>query len=56
MLETKSDNYDTELIDKLAHDRNLSDEEFSYVLLHDDPQFSEYLSAKARTVREISSL
>ena len=52
MLETKSDKYYMGLVDKLEQDRDLSDDEFSYILLHDDPQFSEYLSAKARTVRE----
>ena len=41
-----------ELADKLERDRDLTDEEFVSVLLVDDPQFSEYLSAKARAVRE----
>ena len=52
MLETKSDKYYMGLVGKLEQDRDLSDDEFSKVLLHDGPQFSEYLSAKARTVRE----
>ena len=52
MAETKFDDYYRGLADRLERDRDLSDDEFSYILLHDDPQFSEYLSAKARTVRE----
>lgn len=52
MVETRSGSYYMELADKLERDRDLSDDEFASVLLVDDPQFSEYLSAKAREVRE----
>ena len=52
MMETKSDIDYMGLADKLEHDSDLSDDEFAFVLLCDDPQFSDYLSAKARTVRE----
>ena len=52
MVETRSGNYYMGLADKLERDRDLTDEEFVSVLLVDDPQFSEYLSAKARAVRE----
>lgn len=52
MAGTKSDDYYTGLADKLERDRDLSDDEFASVLLSDDPHFSDYLSAKARTVRE----
>ena len=40
------------LVDRLARNRDLSDEELTAVLLSDDLQFDEYLSAKARAVRE----
>ncbi|MDO5456518.1 MAG: [FeFe] hydrogenase H-cluster radical SAM maturase HydE [Eubacteriales bacterium] len=52
MAETRSDNYYMELADRLECDRDLTDDEFASVILFDDPQFSEYLSAKARRVRE----
>ena len=52
MVETRSGNYYMGLADKLERDRDLSDDEFVSILLVDDPQFSEYLSAKARAVRE----
>lgn len=51
-METKSENYYMGLADRLEHDRDLSDDEFASVLLCGDPHFSDYLSAKARTVRE----
>lgn len=41
-----------EIVDKLELEQNLSDEEFSDVLLCDDPDFSHYLAEKACTVRE----
>ena len=40
------------LADRLERDRDLSDDEFASVLLAEDPDFDEYLSAKARAVRE----
>ena len=52
MAGTKVDDYYRRLADKLEYDRDLSDEEFAAVLLYDDPQFNDYLSAKARAVRE----
>ena len=47
-----ADSYYMELADKLERDRDLSDDEFASVLIYDDPNFSDYLSAKARSVRE----
>lgn len=44
--------YNFELADKLEAERNLTDEEFEAVLLCDYPGFEEYLSGKARAVRE----
>lgn len=44
--------YCFELADKLAAERDLTDDEFAAVLLCDTPGFDEYLAEKARTVRE----
>ncbi|MBR1628597.1 MAG: [Lachnospiraceae bacterium] len=44
--------YYYELADKLAETRDLTDEEFSSLLFFRNPQFAEYLSQKARTIRE----
>ena len=52
MTDTGSHSYHMELADKLERDRDLSDDEFAAVLISDDPQFSDYLSAKARAARE----
>ena len=52
MTDTGSHSYHMELADKLERDRDLSDDEFAAVLISDDPQFSDYLSAKARSARE----
>ena len=52
MVETKADNYYRALADKLERDRDLSDDEFAAILLYDDPQFSAYLSERARVERE----
>ena len=52
MTDTGSRSYHMELADKLERDRDLSDDEFAAVLISDDPQFSDYLSAKARSARE----
>lgn len=48
----KTENYYMELSDRLESEKNLSDDEFSSLLLYDNPEFSDYLSAKARRVRE----
>ena len=40
------------LVEKLAEERNLSDEEFRELLLCDDKDVNEYLAEKARAVRE----
>ena len=42
----------TDLIDRLLKNRNLTDEELTGVLLCDDPEFNEYLFEQARKVRE----
>ena len=52
MTGTKSLPYQFELANKLESQQNLSDEEFSAVLLYDNPDFDQYLAQKARTVRE----
>ena len=52
MAEAKAFAYYCELADKLEAERNLSDDEFRHILLCDDEKFSEYLSKKAREVRE----
>lgn len=52
MTETKTDSGIFDLVDKLEQERNLSDDEFSSVLLCEDSEFSDYLSEKARIVRE----
>ena len=52
MTDTGSRSYNMELADKLERDRDLSDDEFASVLQSEDPNFSDYLSAKARAVRE----
>lgn len=49
---TKNDNYYRELADKLENEKDLSDEEFSSLLLYDETDFVDYLSAKARMARE----
>lgn len=41
-----------QLADKIEETNDLSDSEFASVLLCDDPEFDEYLSEKARNVRE----
>ncbi len=49
---SRSPGYCRDLVDKLESEQNLSDEEFSAVLLCDDPDFDSYLTEKARSVRE----
>ena len=52
MTESRSPGYCRGLVDKLESEKNLSDEEFSSVLLCDDHDFDSYLAEKARAVRE----
>ena len=52
MTDSRGLTYYCGLADKLVSEQNLSDEEFSSVLLCDDPDFDRYLAEKARTVRE----
>ena len=46
------DSYYQALADRLEAEKNLTDEEFSRVLLCDDSSFSKYIEKKARAVRE----
>lgn len=52
MAESKNLSYHYGLVDRLEAEHNLSDEEFSAILLYDDPDFDSYLAEKARAVRE----
>ena len=52
MEEPENLSYYCGLVDKLEAEHNLSDEEFSAVLLYDDPDFDRYIAEKARAVRE----
>ena len=48
----KLKNYYQELVDKLEKDRDLTDEEFRSLLVCEDQYLDDYLSARARSVRE----
>lgn len=52
MEDTSKKAYFFELADKIEAGNDLTDEEFAAVLTCEDPEFSEYLAAKARKVRE----
>ena len=52
MKGTKAESDSIGLIDKLEQDRDLNDEELTSVLLCDEPHFRDYLSERARSVRE----
>jgi len=52
MLEPDKRSYCFGVADKLEAERDLTDDEFSAVLLCDEPGFDEYLSEKARAIRE----
>ena len=51
-MESKSNSIYCELTDKLVEGNNLTDEELSSILLCSDEGFSDYISSKARAVRE----
>ncbi len=52
MTAEKSFAYHCELADRLESEHNLSDEGFYSVLTCDDPEFTDYLTEKAKAVRE----